>query len=120
MVSVSILVSNRCRECGKMSNAWGIPEWLEREVRERDKFCVYCGVELLESVPRGCSRKNVATWEHIINDAGIITRENIALCCSSCNSSKGTKILSDWLNSQYCKNNGIDKETVAPIIQKQF
>ncbi|RJP56157.1 MAG: HNH endonuclease [Candidatus Auribacter fodinae] len=103
-----------------MSNAWGIPEWLEREVRERDKFCVYCGVELLESVPRGCSRKNVATWEHIINDAGIITRENIALCCSSCNSSKGTKILSDWLNSQYCKNNGIDKETVAPIIQKQF
>lgn len=39
------------------------------------------------------SRKTVATWEHIINDASIVTRENIALCCVACNSSKGTKRL---------------------------
>ena len=63
-------------------NIWGIPDWLENEVRARDKKCVYCGIEMLQKMPRGSSRKAAATWEHIINDARIITRENIALCCS--------------------------------------
>ncbi|MFH2034962.1 MAG: HNH endonuclease [Candidatus Zixiibacteriota bacterium] len=101
-----------------MSNAWNIPEWLEKEARARDKYCVYCGIEMENSVPRGSSRKKVATWEHIINDASIVTRENIALCCAACNSSKGTKLLSDWINSGYCKKKGINKNTVAPIIKK--
>lgn len=30
--------------------------------------------------------------EHIINDAKIIIRENIALCCCGCNASKGQKL----------------------------
>ena len=58
-------------------NRWGIPAWLEEEVRERDKTCVYCGVQMVEKPPHGGSRRNVATWEHIINDATIVTRENI-------------------------------------------
>jgi len=99
-------------------NRWGIPKWLEEEVKARDKTCVYCGVQLLESVPRGYPRKDVATWEHIINDARIITRENIARCCASCNSSKGTKMLSVWLRSDYCKQNRIDENTVAPVVKK--
>ncbi|MBU0769125.1 MAG: HNH endonuclease [Proteobacteria bacterium] len=101
-----------------MSNAWKIPEWLEKEVRARDKYCVYCGIEMGNSVTSGSSRKNVATWEHIINDASIVTRENIALCCVACNSSKGTKFLCDWINSEYCKKKGINKDTVAQIIKK--
>jgi len=24
-------------------NPWGIPDWLEKEVKERDKTCIYCG-----------------------------------------------------------------------------
>jgi hypothetical protein len=28
-----------------MANNWNIPEWLEKEVKKRDKVCVYCGVE---------------------------------------------------------------------------
>lgn len=28
-----------------MANNWNIPACLEDEVRERDKRCVYCGVE---------------------------------------------------------------------------
>mgnify|MGYP001151424370 CR=1 FL=1 len=28
-----------------MANNWNIPDWLETEIRERDKKCVYCGVE---------------------------------------------------------------------------
>jgi hypothetical protein len=61
-------------------NIWGIPEWLESEVSARDKACVYCGVQMIEKVPSGGSRKAAATWEHIINDARIVTRENIARC----------------------------------------
>jgi hypothetical protein len=32
-----------------MANTWGIPDWLEKEVRERDKNCVYCRVEFTPS-----------------------------------------------------------------------
>jgi len=31
-------------------NHWGIPAWLDDEVRKRDKTCIYCGVEMLEKV----------------------------------------------------------------------
>ena len=99
-------------------NRWNIPKRLEDEVKMRDKTCVYCGIRLLNVAPPGDSRKAVATWEHIINDARIITRENIARCCAACNSSKGTKKLSDWLSSKYCEKKGISKNTVAPIVRK--
>jgi len=98
-----------------MANKWNIPEWLEKEVRERDKNCVYCGVEFSSSkIPL----KSAASWEHIINDAKIITRENIVLCCRGCNASKGQKKLSFWLQSRYCKEWGISPDTVAPIIKQ--
>jgi len=99
-------------------NRWGIPRALEEEIRLRDKACVYCGVPLLEKISRNGSRKHVATWEHIINDAKIITRENIARCCAGCNSSKGTKLLTDWIQSDYCKKKGISKHSVAHVVQK--
>lgn len=98
-------------------NQWNIPEWLEQFVRERDTVCVYCGVEMIEKIPRGKPRKKAATWEHIINDEAIITKENIARCCSACNSSKGTKKLSNWINSNYCKDNGISHDTVAQVVK---
>ena len=100
-----------------MANRWGIPIWLEEEIRERDKSCVYCGVQIVEKRPEGGSRRTVATWEHIINDANIITRENIARCCTACNSSKGTKDLAEWLQSNYCKTHGITENTVAKIVK---
>ena len=99
-------------------NKWNIPEWLECEVRQRDKRCVYCGVLMLESQPVDGSRRSVATWEHIVNDEKIITRENIARCCVSCNSSKGTKKLSLWIGASYCKRLGISKYTVADVIKR--
>ena len=46
-------------------NRWGIPDWLEKEVKERDKFCVYCGIKMVEKMPLRGPRKNVATWEHL-------------------------------------------------------
>lgn len=98
-----------------MANNWNIPAWLETEVRERDKACVYCGVEFTDA---GVSRKSAASWEHVINDATIITRENIVLCCCGCNASKGQKQLFVWLQSRYCKERGITPASVAPIIKQ--
>jgi len=98
-----------------MANKWNIPGWLELEVRERDKVCVYCGVGF---TPVQVARKSAASWEHIINDAKIVTLENIALCCCGCNASKGQKQLSVWLLSKYCLTRGISPATVAPIVKR--
>lgn len=49
-----------------MANNWNIPSSLEKEIRERDKVCVYCGVEFTSTK---VSKKTAASWEHIINDA---------------------------------------------------
>ncbi|HIE65668.1 MAG TPA: HNH endonuclease [Nitrospira sp.] len=96
-------------------NNWNIPDWLEREVNDRDRNCVYCRIEFGSSKE---SRKATATWEHIVNDARIINRENIARCCFSCNASKGAKKLSDWLESDYCKKRGITKDTIAEVARR--
>lgn len=95
-------------------NRWKIPDWLEREVIERDRGCVYCGVEFTEHT---ASRRVRPSWEHIINDASIVTRGNIARCCIGCNASKGTKRLADWLQSKYCATRGITRASVASVVQ---
>lgn len=99
-------------------NVWGVPDWLEKEMMERDKQCVYCGIEMTEKMRPHGPRKAVATWEHIVNDARIVNRENIARCCAACNSSKGAKNLSDWLESRYCMTRRINKDTVSEVVKK--
>lgn len=96
-------------------NRWNIPDWLEREAIERDRHCVYCGASFEGAeIPR----RQRPSWEHIVNDAAIITRENIVRCCIGCNASKGAKTLAVWLDSEYCTGRGITKETVAPIVRR--
>lgn len=97
-----------------MSNRWGIPDEVERIVRLRDTKCVYCGVDFLKP---SISRKNKPSWEHIINDIRINDIDNIALCCISCNASKGSKLIEDWLESDYCKAKGININTLAPVVK---
>jgi hypothetical protein len=93
-------------------NKWGIPTNIEEQVIERDKKCVYCGVEFSDS-----TRTVKASWEHIINDIRITTAENIARCCIGCNASKGSKSLKDWLKSKYCQSKNINQETVSEVIR---
>ena len=112
---MGLLIKLLCVKQITVANNWNIPAWLEMEVRARDKACVYCGTPFTSSK---VSKKSVASWEHIINDEKIITRENIALCCCGCNSSKGQKQLSVWLQSKYCKERGITQEFVASIIKQ--
>ena len=96
-------------------NRWNIPEWMEKEIIKRDTVCVYCGVPFTTA---GHFRKTSPSWEHIINDARIVTLENISRCCVSCNASKGSKDLSDWLESDYCKKKNITYNTVADVVKK--
>ena len=98
-------------------NRWNIPAWLEVAVIERDLACVYCRAEFK---PLCSSRKTRATWEHIVNDAQIVTLRHIARCCASCNASKGAKPLSVWLDSAYCQSRGITKELVAEVVRRHL
>jgi hypothetical protein len=98
-----------------MANRWGIPKEVEDFVIERDKKCVYCGIEFSTSEN---NRKARQSWEHIINDIKLNGVDNIALCCVSCNASKGNKLLVDWLNGTYCKKKMINSESVSPLIRQ--
>ena len=97
-----------------MPNRWGIPKQLEHEIRARDTVCVYCGKAFTSP---DFSTRSAASWEHIINDAMLITKENIALCCRGCNASKGQKAVSVWLRSTYCVTRGIDDRTLAEVVK---
>lgn len=96
-------------------NRWNITPQLEAEVLARDTRCVYCGVDFRIPVS---ARGSQPSWEHIINDARIVTSRNIARCCISCNASKGTKELRVWLESPYCKRKGISRDSVAQVVKK--
>jgi len=97
-----------------MANRWGIPKEVENHVKKRDTSCVYCRTKF-ESI--NSSRSAKPSWEHIVNDIRINGTNNIALCCISCNASKGSKLLEDWLRSNYCKSKGINKNSVASVVK---
>lgn len=97
-----------------MANKWGIPKEVEEYVLERDTNCVYCGVDF--SIEHE-SRSTKQSWEHIVNDIRINGTDNIALCCMSCNASKGAKLLEEWLETDYCKNHGISPQSVAQVVK---
>ena len=98
-----------------MANRWGIPKQVEEFVKKRDTKCVYCGVVFSTE---NNSRKDKPSWEHIVNDIRINGTDNIALCCMSCNASKGSKLLEDWLESDYCRKKEITVDSVDEIVKK--
>jgi hypothetical protein len=97
-------------------NRWNIPPQLEVEVLARDICCVYCGVDFRLYLP-ALGRGACPSWEHIINDARIVTIRNIVRCCISCNASKGAKDIRVWLESSYCKRKGISRDSVAQVVK---
>lgn len=65
-----------------------ISHGLRRRVLERDEYrCVYCG-----------THKDL-TLDHVEPEihGGATTEDNLRTACKSCNSSKGTKSLQEWL-----------------------
>ena len=98
-----------------MANRCGIPNDVENYVIARDSSCVYCGVPFSAN---DSSRKTKPSWEHIVNDIRINGINNIALCCMSCNASKGAKLLEVWLESDYCIKKDITTESVAKVVRE--
>ena len=97
-------------------NRWNIPDRVEDKVRRRDKRCVYCHIVMKEYPHTSGVRPNKATWEHIDND-GPSSETNVVRCCGACNSSKGTKKLLKWFESEYCKQRKINEKTVLPMVK---
>src|SRR6202162_4916899 len=97
-----------------MSNTHGISKEDEREIRARDKTCVYCRI-LMKQHAMGSSG---ATLEHFNNDGPLDKKYNVAICCRRCNSSKGTMGLSAWFKTPYCREKKIDEETVSKPVKE--
>ncbi|MBK9047542.1 MAG: HNH endonuclease [Bacteroidetes bacterium] len=75
---------------------------------------MYCGISFSNSV---FTHKTKPTWEHIINVIKIKGTDNIVLCCASCNSSKGSKLLEDWLAGKYCSTK---RELQKKMLRRQI
>jgi hypothetical protein len=104
-----------------MSNAFGIPEEVEQEVRNRDKNCVYCHKIMAPCV--GDNRCDWATIEHFREEGPFywekgLKQEDLAICCGSCNSSRGRKRLSDWFKTRFCIERNINENTAAKPVKK--
>ena len=107
-----------------MANHFDIPEEVEKRIRLRNKVCVYCGKKMKQYKNiKGCFRDK-ATIEHISyngpfywdNGKGV-KEEHLAICCGSCNSSRGPKKISNWFKLEYCIKNNINEKTVAKVIK---
>lgn len=104
-----------------MPNKFGIPDDILSEMRQRDVACAYCRKMMVFPY----SRANVAdsaTIEHL-REAGPfhwkdgLVKEDIVICCSACNSSRGQKTHAEWFRCGYCIEHGITANTVAPAIR---
>jgi hypothetical protein len=94
-----------------MSNNYGIPDEVEKEIRARDKLCVFCRVPLTR--PSRAKEASEPTIEHFNNDGPLSKKYNLAICCRRCNSSKGTKKLLVWFRALYCVERNINEQTVS-------
>ncbi|MEM2138112.1 MAG: hypothetical protein QW568_03425 [Candidatus Anstonellaceae archaeon] len=102
--------------------SFGIPNGELLKIRERDKNCVYCHKEMLYPFVSG-RQGDCATIEHLNFDGPFywedgLQIEDIVLCCGSCNSSRGTKKLSDWFRTKYCIDKNINENTVADPVKE--
>lgn len=101
---------------------FGIPDNVLAEIRARDKSCVYCHKIMIDPYQTQKS-KDSATIEHLNSDPPFhwsdgLREDGIAICCGSCNSSRGQKRLTDWFKSRYCIDRNINADTVADPVKR--
>jgi hypothetical protein len=107
---------SHARVTDTMANTYGISEQDEREIRARDKKCVYCRI-LMKQYPHAICASG-ATIEHFNNNGPFKVKYNLAICCRRCNSSKGTMSLSTWFKTPYCRRKQISKEKVLKPVRE--
>ena len=92
------------------------------KVRERDRTCVYCHKNMVNP-KEGDPRENWATIEHLNHLPPWDNHKTIAICCYSCNASRGRQKITNWFNSEYCRGKSINIGTVdQPVVDyiKEF
>ncbi len=100
-----------------MSNKYGIPEEDEKEIRARDKTCIYCHKAMKKYPNTKGTPGDKATIEHLNNDGPFDEKSNLAICCGNCNSSRNNKELLVWFKTQYCMDRNINEKTVAEPVR---
>ena len=100
-----------------MPNKYGIPEERLKKIRTRDKTCVYCHKVMIDPSISG-QRGDWATIEHLNHLPPWNNPDTVAICCGSCNSSRGKKKLLDWFEMPYCTEKNINSETVAEPVKE--
>ena len=94
-------------EARLVSNNYRIPVDVEHRIRARDIRCVYCAKEFSAD-----SQRDMPTIEHLNEKRPFhwhegLKEEGLAICCGSCNSSRGNKSLPDWFRTPYCTDRPI-------------
>jgi hypothetical protein len=99
-----------------MFNKYGIPAEILQKMRARDTQCVYCKKEF--------SREARADWptiEHLHEEQPFywpgLKEAGVAICCWSCNSSRGKQSLLEWFGKPYCLERTINSDTVAEPVR---
>ena len=100
-----------------MKNRYGLPEDDVTLVRKRDRRCVYCRKKMSPPGP-AIWQGDWATIEHLNHLPPWDNPETIAICCGSCNSSRGNKPLLKWFESRYCMEHDISLSTVAKPVRE--
>ena len=95
-----------------MSKEYSIPLEKMKEIRERDKTCVYCHKVMIKHSNDG-RRSDWSTIEHLNSLPPWNNPDTVVICCWSCNSSRRDKKLLDWFKAPYCMERNINEETVA-------
>ena len=62
-------------------------------------------------------RGDWATIEHLNYEPPWDDPTTVAICCGSCNSSRGNKPLLEWFNTEYCISRNINEKTVAEPVK---
>ena len=106
-----------------MSNKFGIPMDIEIEIRHRDKKCVYCHREMKKYLHKIGVPGDKATIEHFNENGPFhwkdgLLKEDIAICCGSCNSSRGSRRIIEWFKKIYCLKRNINAQTVAEPVKE--
>jgi len=99
-----------------MKNKYGLSEDRLSEIRKRDKSCVYCHKTMLSSGSCGF-RGDWATIEHLNHLPPWNNADTVAICCGSCNSSRGNKTILEWFDTNYCIEKNINTKTVKQPVK---
>jgi hypothetical protein len=82
-----------------------------------DQYSVYCHKTFFNP-SKHIWRGDWATIEHLNHLPPWNNSNTVAICCGSCNSSRGVKRISDWFKTKYCIDKNINEKTVARTVQE--